>query len=246
MIIINFTMYIINKIYLNPFLTHIYEVLPFYLIFESINYIANKKKYNDFNQKYFLLHFIVNSINTIILIPLIYIMFSDPLLKTQEITNWNLLSYIYPMLIGLHTFHLVHHIKEIKNDEILHHLITHIFWYGINYCKSNPLYIIPIIAMSGIPGGITYLMLFLQKLGYLSKLTEKYISMNLNIWIRAPICIISSALMYVKNTEEYLIEKNDFNYYITLFMILFTFINGVHFMNNIIDSYYNSYFDKMK
>jgi hypothetical protein len=100
------------------------------------------------------------------------------------------------------------------------------------------------IAMSGIPGGITYLMLFLQKFGRVSKLTEKYISMNLNIWFRAPVCVSSAVLMYVKNTEEYQIEKNDFNYYMTLFMIFFTFINGVHFMNNIIDSYYNSYFKK--
>lgn len=231
---------------MNFIITHIYEVLPFYLIFESINYICNKKGYIDFNQKYFILHFIVNLINTLILIPLIFIMINDPLLKTQELIKWNSLSYIYPMLIGLHTFHLIHHLKEIKYDEIIHHIVTHIFWYGITYCKTNPLYIAPMIAMSGIPGGITYLMLFLQKFGRVSKLTEKYISMNLNIWIRAPICIASSVLMYVKNIEEYQIENNYFNYYITLFMILFTFINGVHFMNNIIDSYYHSYFNKIK
>ncbi len=234
---------------MNFIVSHIYEVLPFYLIFESINYISNKKGYIDFNQKYFLLHFIVNLINTIILIPLILIMFSDPLLETEELIQWNSLGYIYPMLIGLHTFHLIHHIKEIKYDEIFHHIITHIFWYGVTYCNTSPLYIFPILGMSGIPGGITYLMLFLQKIGYVSKLTEKYISMNLNIWIRSPICIISSTLMYVKNLEEYQeyqIEKNDFNYYITLFMILFTFINGVHFMNNIIDSYYHSYLNKIK
>lgn len=235
-----------NQIYSNLFLTHIYEVLPFYLIFESFNYICNKIGYKDFNQKYFLLHFIVNFINTIILTPLILIMFSDPLLKTENLTNWNSLNYIYPMIIGLHTLHLIHHLNEIYYDEIIHHIITHIFWYGITYCNTNPLYITPIIAMSGIPGGITYLILFLQKIGNVSKLSEKYISMNLNIWIRAPFCIIGSTLMYVKNTEEYQIEKNDFNYYITLFMILFTFINGVHFMNNIIDSYYNLHFNKIK
>ena len=230
---------------MNFIITHIYEVLPFYLIFESINYISNKKGYIDFNQKYFILHFIVNLINTLILIPLIWIMFSDPLLITQELIPWNSLDYIYPMLIGLHTFHLIHHLKEIKYDEIIHHIITHVFWYILNYCKTNPLYMAPMIVMSGIPGGITYLMLFLQKFGHLTKLTEKYISMNLNIWMRAPICISSAVLMYVKNTEEYKIEKNDFNYYMTLIMIFFTFINGVHFMNNIIDSYYNSYFNKI-
>jgi hypothetical protein len=234
----------VNNIYSNPILTHIYEVLPFYLLFEIINNITNKKGYYDFNQKYFLLHFIVNLINTIILIPLIFIMFTDPLLKTQELKEWNSLSYIYPMLIGLHTFHLMHHLKEIKYDEIIHHIITHIFWYGNNYCNNSPLYFIPMIGMSGIPGGITYLMLFLQKFRRVSKLKEKYISMNLNIWLRAPICIIGSTLMYVKNIEESAFGKDNFNYYMTLFMIFFTFINGVHFMNNIIDSYYLTLYKK--
>lgn len=230
----------------NPILTHIYEVLPFYLLFEIINIITNKRGYFDFNQKYFLLHFIVNFINTIILIPLIFIMPTDPLLKTQELKKWNLITYIYPMLIGLHTFHLVHNLNKIKYDEIIHHVITHIFWYGINYCNNSLLYFIPMIGMSGIPGGITYLMLFLQKFGNVSKLKEKYLSMNLNIWLRAPICIIGSTLMYVKNTEEYNAGlKDNFNYYMTLFMIFFTFINGVHFMNNIIDSYYLTLYKKI-
>ena len=49
-----------------------------------------------------------------------------------------------------------------------------------------------------------------------------------------------------KNIEEYKNGKSNFDYYITLFMIVFTFINGVHFMNNIIISYYISRNKKSK
>lgn len=214
-------------------LRHIFEILPFYLIFECVHFLSNKIGYKDFNSLYFILHFIVNFINTLLLIPYIILMTNDPLFKNDIDTNS--LRLIYPMLIGLHTFHLVHHLKEIKYDEVIHHLVTHIFWFGVNM-NPNPVYIIPMIGMSGIPGGITYLMLFLQKIRRIGKLTEKYISMYLNIWLRAPICIIGSTLMYVKNVEE--TNKDIYSYYIVLFMIFFTFINGVHFMNNIIDSYY--------
>ncbi len=219
-------------------LLHIIEIAPFYLIFEMITFYL--KKYFDFNTIYFLLHFIVNLINTIILLPIIFKMRMDPLL---EYYNYNSsCSYIYPILIGLHTLHLRNNLNEIYYDEVIHHIITHIFWY-IFYLNKSPLYIVPMIGMSGIPGGITYLILFMQKFGRITKLTEKYISMNLNIWLRAPICIISSALLYVKNVKEYEFGlKDNFNYYLTLFMIFFTFINGVHFMNNIINSYYENYY----
>ena len=210
-------------------LTHIAEIFPYYLIFE-IFYQSSKKIFMDFNHIYFLLHFIVNLINTILLIPLVKHLLSNPLGNNLIVSDWYNLDIIYPMIIGLHTFHLVHHIKNIKYDEIIHHIITHIFWYFIHILK-NPLYIAGIITMSGIPGGITYLMLFLQKYNLVTKITEKKISMYLNIWFRAPVCIIFSTLLYIKSLE------NDM-FYGTLFMCLFTMINGIHFMHNIIESYY--------
>jgi hypothetical protein len=88
------------------------------------------------------------------------------------------------------------------------------------------------IGMSGIPGGITYLLLFLNKFNYVSLICEKKFSMYLNIWLRAPLCIIFTPLLYIQSLKNNL-------YYETLFMIAFTMINGIHFMHNIIDSYYN-------
>jgi hypothetical protein len=216
---------------------NITDVLPFYIIFELFYYFS--KKYIDFSGTYFILHFIVNLINTILLIPFILTMFTDPFAKYSQYDNWESLDYIYPLVIGLHTFHLVHHIKNIHYDEIIHHILTYIFWY-VTWVNNNPIYIAPMITMSGIPGGITYLMLFLNKINKLSKLTEKKISMYINIWLRAPLCIIFSTILYIDN-----IKNNDY-YYITLFSIIFTFINGVHFMKNIIDSYYQNYYNSIK
>ena len=92
--------------------------------------------------------------------------------------------------------------------------------------------------MSGIPGGITYLMLFLQKFDKIDKMNEKKISMYLNIWLRAPLCIIFSTLLYIKNIQAYNITNDLYNYYLTLNMIIFTSINGIHFMHTITESHY--------
>ena len=216
---------------MNIIFEHIFEIMPYYLIFESFYYIT-KNIFNDFNTTYFLLHFLVNFINTILLVPLIYNIFNDPIGNFIIFDDWEYLDIIYPMIIGLHTFHLIHNIKKIYYDEIIHHVATHIFWYIITF-TNNPFYIAGIIAMSGIPGGITYALLFLQKYNLVKKITEKKISMLLNIWCRAPLCIVFATLLYIQGCKNNL-------YFETLFMILFTMINGIHFMHNITESYYIS------
>jgi len=216
-------------------ITHIQEILPYYLLFETI-YYCSKNKFVDFNHAYFLFHSIINLINTILLLPFISQLTYDPLGNNIVKSDWLHLDIIYPMIIGLHTFHLVHHLNKIKYDEIIHHIITHIFWYFIHIAQ-NPVYLAGIIAMSGIPGGITYLMLFMQKSNIFksnilkNKNLEKKISMYLNIWVRMPICIIFATIIYIIGLSNNL-------YYGSLFMAIFTLVNGVHFMHNIIDSYY--------
>lgn len=208
---------------------HVQEILPYYLLCEFF-YLFSKRVLIDFNTTYFLLHFICNLINTILLLPLMKAIIYDPTGEHIIKYDWSSLDMIYPMIISLHTFHLVHNANKIYYDEIIHHVLTNVFWYFLTYIK-NPFYIAGIIAMSGIPGGITYALLFLQKYNIVSKITEKKISMYLNIWCRAPLCIIFASLLYIQGCKNGL-------FYQTLFMVLFTIVNGVHFMHNITESYY--------
>ena len=50
--------------------------------------------------------------------------------------------------------------------------------------------------ISGLPGGLTYLMLGLVKLGLLPGIKEKQITANLNSWLRVPGILITSFLVY--------------------------------------------------
>ena len=223
---------------MNIIATHVAELLPYYIIYE-IFYINYKKIYKDFNTTYFLLHFILNTINTIILLPHIYTLIQDPYeyIKNESLISINdtYLKFIYPLIISLHTFHLIHHLKKINYDEIFHHVCTHIFWYII-HVTNNRLIILSIISMSGIPGGITYLMLYLHKINYIDSVTEKKISTYLNIWIRSPLCNIFSTFLFIQlYMHRYLYDNY---YYLNIFVILFTSINGIHFMHNITESYY--------
>jgi len=50
--------------------------------------------------------------------------------------------------------------------------------------------------ISGLPGGITYCMLGLCKLGLVESLLEKRVTANLNSWVRAPGILLSVSLLY--------------------------------------------------
>ena len=229
----NIMMNIIMNITTNIVMIHLHYILPYYIIFETFYYISNKLKlFKDFNHVYFLLHFIVNCINTILLLPLIYQLLLDPLGNNIINSDWKHLDIIFPMIIGLHTFHMIHYLNKINQDEIFHHIMTQLIWYNIHIAE-NPIYIAGIISMSGIPGGITYLMLFLQKYNMCDKKTEKKISMYLNVWLRLPLCIIFATLIYIAGLTNEL-------YYSSTFMALLTIINGVHFMHIIVESYYKN------
>jgi hypothetical protein len=142
------------------------------------------------------------------------------------------IKYTYPILIGLHTYHLIDY-KNINISEIIHHILTYIFYY-ISYTMNHPFYYVHLICMSGVPGGITYYMLFLEKVNGISSITEKYISMNINFWIRCPGCIIYATLLY--DRMIYLYEGICPIY---MFLIIFTLINGIYFTTTIVESYYN-------
>jgi hypothetical protein len=137
------------------------------------------------------------------------------------------------MISGLHTFHLLKSYKKIQYDEMIHHVITYVFTI-INYILSHPFYYSYLIIVTGIPGGITYLLLFLQKLKYIEPITEKKISYLLNVWIRAPFTIVWSTLAYDRLIY---IEESLLNKILILISMFFISLNGIHFMTTISYSY---------
>jgi hypothetical protein len=91
--------------------------------------------------------------------------------------------------------------------------------------------------MTGLPGGITYLLLSLKNLHLIKDATEKRISKHLNMWIRAPGCVLTSYFIYLNyanNKFGNLILPYKLGIYLCM---LGTFVNGMYFAGTIIESY---------
>lgn len=201
-----------------------------FIFIENLHYI---KSY-DYTTCYFLLHVLTNMAIILISLPYALTLLDDPLNFENNHEEYNYISNCYILLISLHSIHMFYLNKTILWDEKFHHYVTIIFWVMSVYIE-HPLYSVSLINLSGLPGGITYLMLFLKNLHYISPITEKKISMKLNIWIRAPFTLIFTTLMYCDMIYSEYTFGQKFCIY---FMMGFNIYNGIHFMENIIKSYY--------
>jgi hypothetical protein len=213
------------------------NILIFLISFCFMYLIKNTflKNYN-FTVAYFMLHFIINFIITCMCLPYFLTLFKDPNGIDSEYTEYMYIQYTFPILNALHSYHLYNSYKNINYDEVIHHIITYVFWI-LNIHLNHPIYYVGLIWLSGVPGGITYLMLFLQNLKIITSLQEKYYSMMINFWIRGPGCIIYSTLLYDRMIYMYDGELCP----IHIFIIGFLMINGIHFTTTIVDSYYRNF-----
>jgi hypothetical protein len=217
----------------------IYLLCSSFIIYAGLVEYLKRVKLYSLSTIYFLLHFLTNVGIILTILPYALTLINDPLgldfeLEYDDYKGYSSISDCYIIIISLHFIHIFYQNNAILWDEKLHHGVTIIFWIMARYLE-HPIFSVGLINTSGLPGGITYLMLFLKNLNYISTITEKRISMWLNIWIRAPFTIIFSTLMYGNLAyAEYDLCKN----LCILFMCGFNIYNGIHFMENIIKSCY--------
>ncbi|ATZ80479.1 hypothetical protein BMW23_0427 [Bodo saltans virus] len=94
--------------------------------------------------------------------------------------------------------------------------------------------------MMGLPGGITYLLLFLKNCGFIKNKTEKKISKHLNMWIRAPGCVMSSYIIYLNYVNGTFGEMNIIKHIAVWACIFSNLWNGMYFASTIIESFAKS------
>ncbi len=201
----------------------------FFLIIKSISLftlIDNLLEFVNLDGRYYFNHFICNSIvvyNTFIPMITSYSI-------SQEITNdslYNTKAIIY----GLHLYHILFYYKKFRFDDWLHHILM----IGISLPLTELIPQINIIAhglffTTGLPGLIDYFLLFLNRNNYIHKSIEKQINTFINLWIRAPGCIMNSTLCIHSLINNYNLLSN-----IEIFSIIFIlssiYWNGIYFMN---------------
>ena len=92
--------------------------------------------------------------------------------------------------------------------------------------------------LTGLPGGIDYFLLFLNRNHLISKFFEKKINCFLNLYVRCPGCIAHTALGVLTISKKIQSENiNLFNIILSVLACSITYWNGIYFMNQVVQNY---------
>jgi hypothetical protein len=188
------------------------------------------KKINANNTIYFFMHFVFNMYCTYNCWSNVNSLIHNP--QRLEIVP-NTMGVYVPLL---HLYHIVLCGRKIKTDELLHHMWVLIICplMCINYSNLSDM---GMFFTTGIAGGITYLLLFLKNLYLVDDITEKWISMHLNMWVRAPGCILTSYFTYLNYVNNNFTDLSPLYHLGVILCMVGTYMNGIYFGSTIIESY---------
>ena len=106
---------------------------------------------------------------------------------------------LWPLTIinSVHVYHMIGGFGLTSADYFHHLLFVPALGFPGQYYNWAALANWQAFFISGLPGGIDYFMLGLNKVGMLDHLVEKRVNANLNIWCRCPGILSSTVLAYI-------------------------------------------------
>eukprot|EP00735_Rhodelphis_limneticus_P014540 TRINITY_DN8579_c0_g1::TRINITY_DN8579_c0_g1_i1::g.8525::m.8525 TRINITY_DN8579_c0_g1::TRINITY_DN8579_c0_g1_i1::g.8525 ORF type:complete len:247 (-),score=18.86 TRINITY_DN8579_c0_g1_i1:38-778(-) len=148
-------------------------------------------------------------------------------------------SYAVEVAIVGHIYHTVF-FQPLAFIDWVHHIlmvaIGSILMFFTDSHSSDP-QDLGIWFLSGFPGGVDYALLALMKVGYIHPLTEKFLNVHIQSWIRAPGLLIScygGFIAWLETKPETTMTQS-----VAVFlMILLVFWNAMYFQIRVVRSYY--------
>ena len=194
---------------------------------QSLCYLINNKT------RWFFLHSIINFI-------IVSYSFNDVItcLLNDNICyklEWNDNSIItYNFAVMLHIYHCI--FFSITFDDCLHHFLMVLICGTLCYLNQNLLSSFSLFFLTGLPGGISYFILFLNKINLIHKITEKKLNVIISVIIRSPGCVITFYLGS-KCFYDYYYNKHYCDLIIMIINLTLILWNGQYYLLLTYDSY---------
>lgn len=188
------------------------------------------------NIRWIFLHIWINLVVTVFTAYDTFICLSDPdRCFTERWSN----SIPYMMGVVSHVYHLAA-FKNLKFDDYLHHLTMAVLcaYFCWNYLQSRCINY-GLFGLTGLPGGIDYVLLTLVKTGYIDKMVEKRFNVYNQVWFR------NMFLQFGIGMFWYAFIKGKLNL-MGVILASFTLWNGHYYMHGTLASFYSKHYKKPK
>lgn len=168
-------------------------------------WVANRARAKDVGlTRWFFIHSLANAFVCLASVRSLVAVATDPLHAfdggafSEEETGFFGAISVWPLTIinAVHVYHMIGGFKLSAADYFHHGLFIPTIALPGQLFRWGPLSNFQAFFISGLPGGIDYLLLGLQKVGKLDHMLEKRVNANLNTWLRAPGILISTTLCY--------------------------------------------------
>lgn len=150
--------------------------------------------FSDQKTRWFALHFITNMVITVLCLSDLLGVAQNPLCSFVEPTNSWHPSYA---AFALHFYHLTC-FTTLRLEDVVHHVLfgggLGMFNFFLMWGRMTNLLM---FFMTGLPGGIDYLLLVLVKTHRMERLTQKAVCASINTWLRAPGHVFTASLMAI-------------------------------------------------
>jgi hypothetical protein len=215
--------------------TYIGYILQFLTCFCFIGVID--KLFAPKRARWFFLHIFINSIVTIFSWKDVKLCITSP---RKCFALESELSTTIPWMIGLtgHIYHMVA-FKRLKLADYVHHILMFPVAgvAGFIYLRK-PGFNYAIFGMTGLPGGIDYVLITLVKLGYLHWKWEKIANVWIQVWFRMPLLVMGAGIFLTE------IMDGDLHYG-CLIAVCLTIWNGIYYMHDTLANYYSKHHHKI-
>jgi len=210
----------------------------------AVDYTLCASLCSDSGGRWFLLHSIGNLVVAAVCVPDIINVFGNPpaalsVEYCRSLGPVGCSDWPTCIIIAMHLYHMLSF--KLSADDLFHHLLFVPIIGGINFCYPlGTLGNVLCFFISGLPGGIDYMMLSMVKMGKLTSYTEKRINCSINTWLRGPgittfcaLCIACWSRPYPGTPPEHMLPQ-----YLFWPIIGIIFFNGQYYAQRVIGNYY--------
>ena len=138
------------------------------------------------------------------------------------------------LAFAVHAYHLAMFV-EVKFEELAHHLLFVGVFGAVNFAFYwGPIVNVLLLFITGIPGGVNYVMLVLKKMGVTRAMDQKRRYALIDVWLRMPGLMFVATLMLSASIHK----ATRVPTLATLAVVLLSAFNGIFYMRQTLQDYY--------
>lgn len=143
-------------------------------------------------------------------------------------------SAVY-LCYALHFYHCLLYWRVFHYDDWLHHglMIGVALPLGCSV-SAGPLMGMNLFFTTGLPGGVSYALLFAEKNGMITRTTSRRWNARINLWLRSPGCVANASMILASFLSTPAGEVTSWQMFVAVAVAALTLWNGQYFMEQVV------------